>query len=70
MSRSWREERKTPKEPRKDTPRPRVSDFAREYYQGKGYQVEVPEDTMTLLPDDILEDWYPDDNLEWELEHD
>lgn len=44
MSRSWREERSTTKVQPKKAPRPRVSDFAREYYQGKGYQVETPED--------------------------
>lgn len=44
MARTWRTERTTPKEPRKDTPRPRVSDFARDYYQGKGYVVELPQD--------------------------
>lgn len=44
MSRSWREERTTPKEQPKKLPRPRVSDFAREYYQGKGYPVETPEE--------------------------
>lgn len=44
MSRSWREERTTPKEQPKKLPRPRVSDFAREYYQGRGYKVD---DTVT-----------------------
>lgn len=41
MSRTWRTERKTPKEqPLKAPTRPRMGDFAREYYQSKGYQVE------------------------------
>lgn len=41
MARTWRTERTTPKQPRKDTPRPRVSEFARDYYKDKGYQVDT-----------------------------
>ena len=48
MSRSWKQERTTRKEPVQKAPRPRMSDFAREYYQGKGYESV---DTVTALCD-------------------
>lgn len=45
MSRTWRAERSTSKKDRQKVPqKPCVTDFAREYYQGQGYQVEA---TMT-----------------------
>lgn len=47
MSRTWRAERSTSKKtPQKGPQKPRVTDFAREYYQGQGYQVEA---TVTPL---------------------
>lgn len=43
MSRTWRNERTTPKkQPRKGTQRPRMSEFAQEHYEGKGYTVTLP----------------------------
>lgn len=59
MARTWRTERTTPKEPRKATPRPRVSEFARDYYKDKGYQVDtVTASTIPLCcsPLDCLRD--------------
>jgi hypothetical protein len=45
MARTWRNERTTPKKPPVQAPvRPRMDEFAREYYQGKGYSVD---DTVT-----------------------
>lgn len=58
MSRSWKQDRTTPKTPAKNAPRPRVSDFAREYYKGKGYQVETPVDPYC---DDGLAAWEAQD---------
>lgn len=48
MSRSWKQERTTPKTTPKKAPRPRVSDFARLSYQDKGYQVETPEENCDV----------------------
>ncbi len=42
MARTWRTERTTPKQPRKDSPRPRGEEFARQYYTDKGYTMDVP----------------------------
>lgn len=45
MARTWRNERSTPKNDRQEgTKRPRMSDFARDYYLGQGYNVN---DTVT-----------------------
>lgn len=54
MSRTWRNERTTPKKPqRKGTQRPRMSDFAREHYEAKGYTVTAPErEAMAYLEAD------------------
>lgn len=42
MARTWRNERSTPKKHGQQGPkRPRMSEFAREYYQGQGYTTEV-----------------------------
>lgn len=40
MARSWKQERTTPKTTPVKPARPRMSDFAKELYQGKGYQVD------------------------------
>lgn len=39
MSRTMRKERTTPKGARKGPKQPRMSDFARDYYRSKGYEV-------------------------------
>lgn len=48
MARTWRNERTTPKKhPQQGTKRPRMNEFAREWYQSHGYTTnvlsEVPE---------------------------
>lgn len=40
MARSWKQERTTPKTTPVKPARPRMSDFAKELYQGKGYLVD------------------------------
>lgn len=54
MARTWRNERTTPKKPPVQAPvRPRMDEFAREYYQGLGYTPEIPQDdTMTALEEE------------------
>lgn len=45
MARTWRTERTTPKKPPQQAPvRPRVNEFAKQWYEDHGYQVE---DTVT-----------------------
>lgn len=39
MSRTIRKERTKPKQAQQGTQRPRMSDFARDYYRSKGYEV-------------------------------
>lgn len=43
MSRTWRTERKTPKEQAPKAPtRPRMGEFAKEWYKDHGYTVTAP----------------------------
>jgi hypothetical protein len=49
MSRSWKQERTTPKGTSPKVRRPRVSDFARQVYTDKGYVIELPEDVEESL---------------------
>lgn len=43
MSRTWRTERKTPKEQApKDPTRPRMNEFTEQWYKDHGYTVTVP----------------------------
>lgn len=43
MSRTWRTERKTPKEQAPKAPtRPRMGEFAEEWYKDHGYTVTAP----------------------------
>jgi len=44
MSRSWKQERTTPKGTPPKVRRPRVSDYARQVYTDKGYILESPQD--------------------------
>lgn len=63
MARTWRNERTTPKKPPVQAPvRPRMNEFAREYYQGLGYTPEIPvDDTMTGPAwADNPDVWYPE----------
>lgn len=42
MARTWRNERTTPKKDRQQgTKRPRMNDFARDWYQSHGYTVDA-----------------------------
>jgi hypothetical protein len=56
MARSWKQERTTPKQPRKATPRPRVSEFAKQYYTDKGYTVDTAGNASESLCDTVTGD--------------
>lgn len=45
MARTWRTERTTPKKPPQQAPvRPRVNEFAKQWYEDHGYTVTAPAD--------------------------
>lgn len=55
MARTWRTERTTPKKSPQQAPvRPRVSEFAEQWYEDHGYTVTAPVGCHT--PDDCLRD--------------
>lgn len=56
MARTWRTERTTPKQPRKNSPRPRRDTFSREVYTDQPDTVTSSSIALCVSPLDCLRD--------------